>query len=387
MTSPKIKEIRPGVWGFRVSCGTDPVTGRRIQQRVTVVGVRADAVRRLREIEAETLARNHPSSAITLSQVRVLWDEWSMRQGRRRVTTSRMEASAYRRYLEPVLGDIPLHQLTSEVITRAYDRLAGTMAPSSIRRLHQQLSSILNWAVKRGYVQRAETVRVDAPARRSTVPTAPEPEQVTELLQSLSHDDDLWLAVRLASTLGLRRGELAGLSWADIDLEKGTIFVQRSIIVLPGGNPEPTPTKTGDSGQAVLSIDAGLVDELTRRRARFRSMALEIGTPLESLYVFGGADPRIPRRPDSFTRRLTTHLRRHPHLAHITLKALRSFVGTELASDGTDLVTAQTVLRHADHTTTARYYVAPRQKKVRLATVGLGDRLGPRIAMHSVTLS
>ena len=380
MTIPKMREIRPGVWSFRVSLGTDPITGRRIQQRVTLSGTRTDAVRRYREIEADKLARNHPSSAITVSHLRSLWDEWSTRQGRRRITTSRMEASAYRRYLEPLLGDTPLHQLTPEVITRAYDQLLGSLAPGSIRRLHQQLSSMLHWAVKRGYVHRAETERVEIPARRTTIPTAPEAEQVSELLSSLQDDEDLWLAVRLASTLGLRRGELAGLCWGDIDLGAGTVRVQRSVIVLTGNKPETVSTKTGELGHAVLPIDVGLVDELSRRRIRFRTTAMEIGVPLESLFVFASEDPRHPPRPDGFTRRLSTHLGHHPDVPRITFKDLRAFVGTELAVNGTDLVTAQTVLRHTDHTTTARYYVAPRQRKVREATIGLGERLGNRSA-------
>ena len=67
MAYPKMNEIRPGMWSFRVSLGTDPVTGRRIQQRVTTLGTHADAVRRYQEIEADKLARSHPSSAITNS--------------------------------------------------------------------------------------------------------------------------------------------------------------------------------------------------------------------------------------------------------------------------------------------------------------------------------
>ena len=160
MANPKIRETQPGVWSFRVSLGTDPVTGRRIQQRVTVIGTRADALRRFREIEADKLARSHPSSAITLREVRRYWDENTQRQGRRRETTARMEESAYHRYIDPLLGHIPLHRLTPEVITRAYDEISRCVSPSSVRRLHQQLSSILHWAEKRGYVSRAETEQI-----------------------------------------------------------------------------------------------------------------------------------------------------------------------------------------------------------------------------------
>ena len=100
MNSPSVKEVRPGVFVFRMSLGTDPVTGRRIQERITVYGKKSDAVRRLKELEAEKVSWSHPSSAITLTNVRKLWDEATQIQGTRRFTTAAMEESAYRRYLD-----------------------------------------------------------------------------------------------------------------------------------------------------------------------------------------------------------------------------------------------------------------------------------------------
>lgn len=373
-----MNEIRPGVWSFRVSLGTDPVTGRRIQQRVTTVGTRADAVRRYREIEADKLARSHPSSAITLATVRTFWDETTQRQSRRRETTARMEESAYRRYLDPLLGQIPLHRLTPEVITRAYDELSRTLSPGSIRRLHQQLSSILQWATKRGYVPRAETERVDVPRAKRSLPEAPTLDDVMLLLASAEHDDDLWLMIRLASNFGLRRGELAALQIGDINIQDQTIRVSKSVVAISGQRPKVVPPKTGESGCAVYQVDDELLKELIIRRTELRSIALAMGVPLESMFLFTGSHPGEPRRPDYFTRKITIHKAKNPELAPVILKALRNFTGSELAEDEVDLMTSKTVLRHTDHNTTARHYIAPRERNVRRATVRLGKKLGGR---------
>lgn len=373
-----MKETRPGVWAFRVSLGTDPMTGHRIQQRVTVLGSRSDAVRRFQEIEADKLARAHPSSAITLRDLRRHWDESTRQQGRRRRTTAAMEDSAFRRYIDPLLGDLPLHRLSAESITRAYDHLSGQLSQASIRRLHQQLSSILRWAVKRGYVGRAETERVDLPKRRKSVPTAPEFDDVLALLKSAQDDEDLWLMIRLTASLALRRGELAGLQFGDINFEKETITISKSVIAFKGEQPSVTETKTGDAGVAHLPSDPVLFQELKLRRTRYRSIALELGIPLDEIFIFSGDQPGHPRRPDFFSRRFSLHIRRNPRFGHITLKSLRKFTGTELAGEGVDLITSKTALRHTDASTTAEYYTAPRERNIRQAMVGLGVRLGGR---------
>jgi integrase len=289
-----------------------------------------------------------------------------------------MEESAYRRYIDPLLGHIPLHRLTPEVITRAYDEISRSVSPSSVRRLHQQLSSILHWAEKRGYVSRAETERVDVPRASRVLPTAPTLEDVTALLSSAEHDDDLWLMIRLASSFGLRRGEIAGLRIRDVDFDIGSIRINKSVTALSGQRPKVVPPKTGEIGSAVYRMDDELLTELISRRAQLRSIALETGVPLDELFIFTGNNPGEPRRPDYFTRKLAIHRAKNPDLAPVILKALRNFTGSELAEDEVDLMTSKTVLRHTDHNTTARHYVAPRERKVRQATVRLGQKLGGR---------
>ena len=379
MTSPSIKEVRPGVYVFRISQGTDPVTGRRLQQRITVHGKKSDAVRRLKELEAEKLSWDHPSSAITLTNVRKLWDEATQIQGTRRFTTANMEASAYRRYLEPVLGDVPLHRMSSELIQRAYDKLYTTLSPSSVRRIHQQLSSILHWAEIRGHVRQDVTRRIKLKSVKRLPPKGPLLEDVEALLASVQHDDDLWLMIRITSSLGLRRAEVAGLRFEDLDVDRGELSVECSVAVKTGEQPITVETKTGDVGRATFAIDDDLHEELCRRRNHLLSTAFELEVPVESFFIFQSKNPLVPRRPDFFSRRITTHYRNNPALKRFTLKQLRIFVGTELAEDEVDLTTSQAVLRHSDHNTTARFYVAKRDRRIRQVTVRHGKRLGRRI--------
>ena len=379
MNSPSVKEVRPGVFVFRMSLGTDPVTGRRLQQRITVHGKKSDAVRRLKELEAEKLSRDHPSSAITLTNVRKLWDEATQIQGTRRFTTAIMEASAYRRYLEPALGDVPLHRLSSELIQRTYDKLYLTLAPSSVRRIHQQLSSILHWAEIRGYLHQDVTRRVKIKAVKRLPPVGPLFEDVETLIASVQHDDDLWLMIRLTSSLGLRRGEVAGLRFGDLDIDRGELAVERSVAVKTGEQPITVETKTGEIGRATFEIDSDLQEELCHRRNQLLSAAFELGVSVESFFIFHSKNPLVPRRPDFFSRRMATHRRNNPEMKRITLKKLRIFVGSEFAENDVDLATSQAVLRHSDHNTTAQFYVAKRVRRIRQVTVSHGELLGRRI--------
>jgi integrase len=371
---PKIIEVRPGIWAFRFSHGHDPVTGHRIQERVQVVGTRADAERELLTLERQKALRSSPTSSITVNEVRGLWDESTRQQGRRRPSTAGIEESAYQRHLSPLIGEVTLSRLDSRAITRAYDELLRTCSPALVRRLHQQLSSILTWSYRRGYIDEVPTTRVEVPRIHRRPPDAPTTSEVRGLLASIE-DRSLWLACRLAATLGLRRGELAGLRFDDVDFETGRLNVERSVTCPTGECPQVTPTKTADRGVGSLALDDELLQVLEREFNEARRIAFQLGLAPTDLFIIRGPNPLVPIRPDTLTRRLKNHVATHPDYEQITLHALRRYVASTLVESGVDIATAGLVLRHSDHSTTARYYVAQRADRARDVTRSIGQDL------------
>ena len=191
--------------------------------------------------------------------------------------------------------------------------------------------------------------------------------------------------MRLTASCGLRRGELAGLRYEHLDLDKCTIAVCESVTVTPGLGTQIAGTKTGEVGVGVLSLDSTLVEEFRRRRLRAIELGLEFGLSADELYVFSSdLDPGCPLHPDT----LSTWVRRfadaHPELPRIRIKDLRAFVASELEGDGADITTAKAVLRHRSELTTLRYYRASREERARLATSTLGERLSSEMGPSMV---
>lgn len=152
----------------------------------------------------------------------------------------------------PLLGGLPLSQLGARDIEKARDRLmVHYPAANTVRAALRPLSAALSWAVREGLVGQNPVRGVSLPPRvqsleylaagdaarllqaakeRAGVPG----ERGALGLQATSH----FIAVALALHTGLRRGELMGLRWSDVDLDAQRLTVARSFAALPkGGQP------------------------------------------------------------------------------------------------------------------------------------------------------
>jgi integrase len=206
-------------------------------------------------------------------------------------------------------------------------------------------------------------------------------ETVQQHLHILQEDNPgTALVVRLAATIGLRRNEISGLRWAHIDLDRGLVSISEGIIVVPGEGLSVTSTKTGLHGHAVLSIDEGLVAMLRDAYDRLEKVAADLGedVPPDAYVVSCDLLHGKPINPDLLTKRLKTHMEKHPEIPSFRLKDLRAFTATQLHSDGADVTTAQAVLRHQSAQTTLRHYRAAQMDLVRGATIELGRRIEQR---------
>ena len=132
-----------------------------------------------------------------------------------------------RRFLAPRLGRTRLADITRTDIQDVIDwMVAQGYAPSTVRNAVLPLRSILRRAVDREEIETNPTERLDLPIDRRKKDRVAPPEEVDALLDVLP--DQLRLIWALALYTGLRRGELQALGWKSVDLEQGTIEVERS---------------------------------------------------------------------------------------------------------------------------------------------------------------
>ena len=119
------------------------------------------------------------------------------------------------------------------------------------------------------------SLRVGGRETKKVAPLTPEQE---ELLLDAAKGTALYLFVLLGLNAGLRRGELLGLMWSDIDFEEGTLSIKRSLAATekhPGG--EISSTKT-EASERTIPLHWSVVAELRRARAASRSVYVVPGT-------------------------------------------------------------------------------------------------------------
>src|SRR6476661_3998260 len=126
-------------------------------------------------------------------------------------------------------GDVKLQKLRPEHIDRWHAALMATgLAPRTIGHAHRVLGSVLKRAVENGTLARNVTALRRPPAAEAVEVDILAPAEVTAVLDAL-RDHALYPIVALALATGLRRGELLALEWSDIDLDRASLTVSKSV--------------------------------------------------------------------------------------------------------------------------------------------------------------
>jgi len=136
----------------------------------------------------------------------------------------------------PVLGNVALDEITPIQIQSFYSHLlrdgrldgAGGLSPQTVMHIHRLLRKALAQAERWEIISRNPADRVDPPRIPRKEMAALDREGLARLLASL-RGHKLYLPVLIAATTGMRRGEICGLRWCDIDLDAATLRVNRSM--------------------------------------------------------------------------------------------------------------------------------------------------------------
>ena len=211
------------------------------------------------------------------------------------------------------------------------------------------------------------------PADLVVPPSAHRKEMVTldpeQLRRLLAHADPLYGPVfYLAAYTGMRRGELTGLKWADVDLDNGVVSVVREIVFVPGIGHIETPPKSAKS-RRTIAITPGVVGTLRIHRATQIKQRLSVGPAwTDKGWVFTRADGRhvIPNRIS----RAFKCLREELDLPPVRFHDLRHTYASIMLRGGVHLKVVQDILGHSTITLTADTYshVAPSMQRMAAET-------------------
>ena len=197
--------------------------------------------------------------------------------------------------------------------------------------------------------------RVKPPKIRQTEPKALDDVQAVELLELLESEDIQYRTmIQLLIMLGLRREELLGLKWGDIDFDNSLIAIGRSIQYLPDRGIYESDTKTSSS-QRVIKAPELVISALKEYRAYQSEMRLKLGDYRKDTgFIFTKSDG-TPMHPDSLTAWFKKFISKN-NLPDVTLHSLRHTNATLQIANGVPVTTVAKRLGHANAATTTKIY-------------------------------
>lgn len=277
--------------------GVDPVTGKRRRKWHSGYDRKKDATQELSRLVTQV----HEGTYV--EPTRETFGEYLTRWLPTIKTTVRANTfegyrGAVEIHLVPGLGALPLRQLDRTAFSTFYAQLGESgrkdgkgLSPRSIRLVHVTAHKALADAVKDGLIFRNPTEGAAVPASVRSATPSWTAEQVRTFLDSV-RDDRLFAAFQTLAMTGMRRSELLGLRWADVDLDGGTLSV-RQVVGLDRYRPFLAEPKTAKS-RRVIALDAGTVAALKAHRRAQLEERVAAGPAWErSDLVFTGLDGSI----------------------------------------------------------------------------------------------
>ena len=339
-----IRKRKDGRWEGRYTAGRDPETGKAIYRNV-LGKTQAEVKEKLKKaIEASKSLDVTRAGKYTVGEWMEVWFEHYAK-----VKVRPSSHQTYRGYIdnhiEPSIGGIPLEKLTSLDLQKLYkklleegrvDRLESKrqskgLSPKTVRNLHQILSSAMKLA------QEQKLIRTD-PTEGCALPRLEHREMQTlpvEQLQSFlkeAKESGVYELYYLELATGLRRGELLGLKWEDIDLERGDLRVRRQVARINGEVVE-APLKTKNAYRT-LPLAEDTIGVLEAQRKKAGSSPWVFPSPA------GG-----PISPDSVLHMLHRVLKR-AGLPRLRFHDLRHTFATTALQNGVDVKTVSGMLGH-----------------------------------------
>ena len=324
-----IRKRKDGRWEGRYTVGHDPETGKAIIKNV--LGKTQAAVKeKLKKAIEENVGIDYGrAKTYTVGTWLEVWME-NYAKVKLRPSTFKTSQGFLKNHIKPQIGSIPLADLTSLDLQRFYkhlldggrvDRIEAKkkpkgLAPKTVRNIHQMICSAYNLAIEQCLVTKNPTQGCALPKVEHKEMKTLTADQLSAFFQE-ARDSGVYELYYLDLATGLRRGELLGLKWTDIDLDRGILKIQRAIS-RQNGNVVEAPLKTKNAYRT-LPLSADAIDVLKAQKNKVGSSEWVFPSPT------GG-----PMSPDSVLHmlqrvlkraglpRIRFHDLRHPYVKHTT---------------------------------------------------------------------
>ena len=339
-----IRKRKDGRWEGRYTAGHDPETGKAIYKNV-LGKTQAEVKEKLKQAIGETQALDITKAGkYTVGEWMEVWFQ-DYAKIKVRPSSHQTYQGYIHNHIRPNIGDIPLEKLTSLDLQKFYKKLLTTgrvdrveakgqpkgLSAKTVRNIHQILSSALKLAQEQRLI-------LTNPAEGCALPRVEHQEMKTLTTVQLAsffreaRESGVFELYYLELATGLRRGELLGLKWEDIDLERGDLRVRRQVSRINGEVVE-APLKTKNAYRT-LPLAEDTVSVLKEQRRKVGNSPWVFPSPN------GG-----PISPDSVLHMLHRVLKR-AGLPKVRFHDLRHTFATLALQNGVDVKTVSGMLGH-----------------------------------------
>ena len=324
-----IRKRKDGRWEGRYTVGHDPETGKAIIKNV-LGKTQAEVKEKLKAAisESQRLDVSKAGTYTVASWVRTWYEVYA--EPRIRPNTKAYYTNYIENHIIPGIGSIPLAELTSLDLQQFYkhlldggrvDRIEAKkkpkgLAPKTVRNIHQMICSAYNLAMEQKLVNKNPTQGCALPKVEHKEMKTLTSDQLSAFFQE-SRDSGVYELYYLDLATGLRRGELLGLKWTDVDFDRGVLKIQRAIS-RQNGKVVEAPLKTKNAYRT-LPLSADAISVLKMQKCKVGNSEWVFPSPT------GG-----PMSPDSVLHmlqrvlkraglpRIRFHDLRHPYVKHTT---------------------------------------------------------------------
>ena len=305
------------------------------------------------ERERELERKLAPAQELDLSHWLEYWMDSIVRPNRAETTVY-----AYQKiidnHIDPALGTVPLKRLTPKMVQEYYTETQRTSGLSSntMRRHHDLLSSALRSAVRQDVIPASPMERVEPPRVRTTESYFYNNQELKLLYQKIE-GNILELAVKLAGSLGMRREEICGLKWENVDLQRHLVLIREARTAY-GATIVQKETKNRSSVRTLYLPDEVylLLEQEQARQQQERCVQSPAYNPTDHVILDAKG---VPYSPNALSLAFTRFVKKND-LPRLTFHGLRHTFATIASCQGASLFDIGKALGHSTPATTGRIY-------------------------------
>lgn len=305
------------------------------------------------ERERELERKLAPAQELDLSHWLEYWMDSIVRPNRAETTVY-----AYQKiidnHIDPALGTVPLKRLTPKMVQEYYTETqrANGLSSNTMRRHHDLLSSALRSAVRQDVIPASPMERVEPPRVRTTESYFYNNQELKLLYQKIE-GNILELAVKLAGSLGMRREEICGLKWENVDLQRHLVLIREARTAY-GATIVQKETKNRSSVRTLYLPDEVylLLEQEQARQQQERCLQSPTYNPTDHVIL----DVKgVPYSPNALSLAFTRFVKKND-LPRLTFHGLRHTFATIASCQGASLFDIGKALGHSTPATTGRIY-------------------------------